>query len=94
MLQIVCPEQDPADDNNQQRGGMSDNSGNFLQQLMEDIFFQNEPHQIVHAPKNEIPIGAVPDTGQCPYNAHIKNLTARAASIAAQGDVYIVTEPC
>ena len=78
-----------ADDN--KRINMTER-GYFLKHLAQKRLFDNKEHPKINAPKNIIPIGAVPKAGQEPNDHDVSDLFHQASAAAAQaGDVVLMS---
>ena len=65
----------------------------LLKQLAEEEFFYCQQHGKVKTPDNEVPVRAVPEAREHPYNEDVEHLTAKAYSVSAKRDIQIIAEP-
>ena len=65
----------------------------FFQMLEQKALLNHQKNKEVQSPEDEVPCGAMPETGQKPYHKDIKKLSAAFDTVAAQRDVNIIAEP-
>ncbi len=59
---------------------------------LDHILFQHQEEEEIEPPKDEVPVGAVPNAGQGPNGEHIEDMAGNRDAVAPQGDINIVTE--
>ena len=73
---------------------MAENRRRFFQMFTPDESFAEEKKAEPKTPHDEIPRGAVPETGQQPDNGDIAYMLQLVYAVTAQRDVQVIAEPC
>ncbi len=73
---------------------MRDKGRRLIKPPLEHKLLNDQQQTEVQSPENEVEVRAVPEAGQEPHDQQVEDLSARALAVAAQGDVYILSEPC
>ena len=86
-------EQNPTKEYQQHRDEYPQCLGNFGEKVLEYEFLQNDKNPMINAPKDKVPGGTVPQSGEQPDNGEIDELTVLGTAITTQGDIDIIPEP-
>ena len=63
------------------------------ERLTPEKLFADEQHKEPQAPRDECPVGPVPEARECPDEKEVQNIARAGAAVAAEGNVDIVAEP-
>ena len=80
-------EDHPAEGDNQESVQPGENRGAGDTESGKQIFFSHQEQEVVQTPEQEIPTGAVPETGQGPDDQQVEDVPSRVAAVSAQRDV-------
>ena len=61
--------------------------------LQKEQLFNDQDDAVEHAPEDEVPRSTMPETCQQPDGHDVEDLPFQTLPVAAQGDVYVITEP-
>ena len=93
LSDVFKAEDRPAETDQKQRVQVTQSLRQFCGHVQQEQFFQDQQDAEIDAPEYEIPAGAVPETGEQPYDRDIAQLLGKAAAAAAERDVDIITKP-
>ena len=65
----------------------------FIEVFFEPHFFDDKKRSVKKPPDYELPVGAMPETGEEPHNKNVEKEAGLADSVAAKGNIDVITEP-
>ena len=90
---IVRAEEHPAQNDEQHGVDMLQKRRKARERLTPEKLFADEQHKEPQAPRDERPVGPVPEARERPDEKEVQNIARAGAAVAAEGNVDIVAEP-
>lgn len=90
--EICLAEKYPSDHNCQHGIGSAKPAGKMLQYIGQYKLLKQQEESVINTPEHEVPACSMPESGQCPYDEDISDMSERRNTVSTEWNVDIIPD--